>query len=111
METATFSRRFPKNNMDLKKAYYYIICLVALFVLFWGAVDLTSATAGLSMSKSSVSLDSMSPTPAPEGEQPLDVYYQKKMLYDRLSDSLARIVIAGLVFFYSRKKADQLEKS
>jgi len=47
--------------------------------------------------------------PSPDGDQSLDVYYQKKMLYDRLSDSLARIVIAGLVFAYCRNKVNQLE--
>lgn len=85
--------------MDLKKAYYYIICLVSLFVLMWGIADLASASVGLAMAR----------IPAPvtlekESEPSLDIYYQKKMLYDRLADSLARIVISGLVFAYSRKR-------
>jgi hypothetical protein len=90
--------------MDPKKVYYYIICLVALLVLFWGAVDLTSSLIGLAGAR---------PTLAPsigEGDQSMDLYYQKKMLYDRLSDSLARIIIAGLVFGYSRIKINRLEK-
>jgi hypothetical protein len=90
--------------MDPKKVYYYIICLVALLVLFWGAVDLTSSLIGLAGAR---------PTHSPsigEGDQSMDLYYQKKMLYDRLSDSLARIIIAGLVFGYSRIKINRLEK-
>ncbi len=94
--------------MDLKKAYYYVICLVALFVLFWGVVDLSGSIVGLSTAKPvGASLNQGMP-PAPESDQSLDVYYQKKMLYDRLSDSLARIIIAGLVFAYSRRKVDEL---
>lgn len=90
--------------MDIKKAYYYIICLVSLFVLLWGLVDLSSAGVGIMTAKG----PSLSAEPATE--QAMDVYYQRKMLYDRLSDSLARFVIAGAVFLYSRRKINQLEK-
>jgi hypothetical protein len=97
--------------MDLKKAYYYIICLTALFVLAWGVVDLASAATGLIMSRSSVSLEQSAPAATEkEGEPYLEMYYQKKMLYDRLWDSLARIVIAGAIFTYSRIKVNRLEK-
>ncbi len=94
--------------MDLKKAYYYVICLVALFVLFWGVVDLSGSIIGLSTAKPIGSSLGQSLPPSPESDQSLDVYYQKKMLFDRLSDSLARIIIAGLVFTYCRRKVDQL---
>jgi len=94
--------------MDLKKAYYYIICLVALFVLFWGAVDLSSSVVGLSTTRPIGASLGQNLPPSPESDQSLDIYYQKKMLYDRLSDSLARIVVAGLVFAYCRRKVDQL---
>ena len=96
--------------MDIKKAYYYLICLGALFFLFWGLVDLTGSLAGLSLAKGS-GLSADQPTPpvvAADNEQSLDVYYQKKMLYDRLSDSLARIIISGLVFAYCRAKVEKL---
>jgi hypothetical protein len=96
--------------MDLKKIYYYIICLVALFVLFWGLVDLAGAVAGLSTARLSPSIEQPIPgaseTPA---EQSLDMYYQRKMFGDRLVDSLARIIIAGAVFAYSRIKVGRLE--
>ena len=95
--------------MDFKKAYYYIICLGALFFLFWGLVDLTGSLAGLTLAKGSgVSADQPAPPLAADNEQSLDVYYQKKMLYDRLSDSLARIVISGLVFAYCRARVEKL---
>ncbi|OGB89003.1 hypothetical protein A2625_04680 [candidate division WOR-1 bacterium RIFCSPHIGHO2_01_FULL_53_15] len=92
--------------MDLKKAYYYIICLASLFVLFWGLVDLSGAAVGLAMARPSIEQPA---PPSPEGDQSLDLYYQKKILYDRLSDGLARIVIAGLVFAYSRGRVNKLE--
>lgn len=98
--------------MDLKKAYYYIICLAALFVLAWGVVDLASATTGLVMNRSSsVSLEQPGPAaPEKQSDTYLEMYYQKRMLYDRLWDSLARIVIAGAIFTYSRIKVSRLEK-
>jgi len=96
--------------MDLKKLYYYIICLVSLFVFAMGAVDLTSSGIGLFTTRfSASSIEAIPPTG--ESEPGLDLYYQKKMLYDRLSDSLARIIISGLVFVYSRSKVNQLEKT
>ena len=95
--------------MDLKKAYYYIICLVALFVLFWGLVDLSGALVGLSTSRLSPSLDQPPPgTAETPSEQSLDMYYQRKMLSDRLADSLARIIIAGAVFAYSRIRVERI---
>ena len=94
--------------MDIKKIYYYIICLAALFVFFWGIIDLSGSVVGLSTARPlGASLGQALP-PSPESDQSLDVYYQKKMLYDRLSDSLARIIVAGLVFAYCRSKVNQL---
>ena len=97
--------------MDLKKAYYYIICLTALFVLFWGIVDLSSSTIGLVANRDSTpQLDQPSPAPADSDTGPfLESYYQKKMLYDRLWDSLARIVVSGAVFAVCRLKVAKLE--
>lgn len=94
--------------MDFKKAYYYIICLAALFVLAWGLVDFSSASIGLVMNRTPSA--QLPVSPEKESEPYLEMYYQKKMLYDRLWDSLARIVISGLIFSYSRIKAGQLEK-
>lgn len=99
--------------MDYKKVYYYLICLVALFVLFWGLVDLSGAAVGLTMIKNpSITLDQAGPMGSSDkaSEQYLDLFYQRKMLFDRLSDSLARIIVAGLVFGYSRSKVNKLEK-
>lgn len=92
--------------MDLKKIYYYIICLTALFIFFWGVVDLASAVIGLGSVRT---LGVVVDQPGRDSEQYLDAYYQKKMLYDRFSDSLARIIISGIVFGYSRIKVNKLE--
>jgi len=96
--------------MDLKKIYYYLICLFALFIFFWGVVDFANAAIGLSSAKTSTSVEPAPPLSA-EGasDQSLDIYYQRKMLYDRFSDSLIRIVVSGLVFTYSRIKLNKLE--
>jgi hypothetical protein len=99
--------RVSEKTMDIKKAYYYLICLGALFFLFWGLVDLSSSAFGLSLAKGAGVTAGQAPVLA-DNDPSLDVYYQKKMLYDRLSDSLARVVIAGLVFAYCRTKAEKL---
>ena len=96
--------------MDLKKAYYYIICLTALFVLAWGVVDLGSVASGLVMNRAYSTQLEQESLAEKSGEPYLEMYYQKKMLYDRLWDSVARIVVAGVVFTYSRVKVARLEK-
>jgi hypothetical protein len=98
--------------MEIRKAYYYIICLASVFVLLWGVIDLSGATLGLATSRMpSLSLEqSAPPSPEKEAEPYLEMFYQKKILYDRLWDGLARAVIAGLVFTYSRIKVSRLEK-
>jgi len=90
--------------MDLKKIYYYIICLVSLFILLWGVVDLAGSLVGLSTAKT-VGQPALSQDNA--SEQSLDIYYQRKIFNDRLTDSLARIIVAGLVFGYSRMKVEK----
>ncbi len=96
--------------MDLKKAYYYIICLAALFIFAWGMVDLASAASGLAMNRSSSVQLEQEAVSEKASEPYLEMYYQKKMLYDRLWDSVARIVVAGAIFAYSRIKVNLLEK-
>lgn len=98
--------------MDLKKAYYYIICLAALLVLSWGIVDFSGASIGLIVNRNPSVASEQSPPPSSDKESDayLDSYYQKKMYYDRLWDSLARIVVAGVVFAYCRVKVNRLEK-
>ncbi|MFH1387179.1 MAG: hypothetical protein ABIH50_05900 [bacterium] len=96
--------------MDLKKTYYYIICLAALFVLLWGVIDFAGAGVGLlfnhPVSTVADSAGSFDKDSAPS----LETYYQKKILYDRLSDSLARILVSGLLFGYARLKVEKIEK-
>jgi len=95
--------------MDLKKIYYYLICLVSLFIFFWGLVDLSGTVAGFSSAKTAYIMDQPSDAPSGGSEQSLDMYYQKKMLNDRLADSLARVIISGLVFAYSKARVNRLE--
>jgi hypothetical protein len=98
---------------DLKRTYYYIICLVSFFVLMWGVVDLIGAgisLVGLKSSGASMSAPMDASVSPEKGDQFFDTYYQAKMSYDRLWDSLARIVVAGGIFYYSRKTANRLEQ-
>lgn len=104
----------PLSNLDHKKIYYYVICVMAFFVLMWGTVDLVSSSVGL-LSIRGTTTKITAPTEEvpilPEkGEQFFDTYYQQKMLQDRLWDSLARIVISGIIFAYCRFTVNRLEK-
>ncbi len=103
----------PFSNLDMKKAYYYVICVMAFFVLMWGVVDATSSSIGLYAIKNippALSSTSEGTPPAEKSDQFFDAYYQRKMLYDRLWDSLARVAISGIIFVYFRYNANKLEK-
>jgi len=101
----------PLSNLDHTKIYYYVICVMAFFVLMWGVIDLTSSSIGLI----SIAGDAAPPSesvemvPQDKGDQIFDTYYQKKMLQDRLFDSLARVLISGVIFGYCRLKTRKLE--
>ncbi|MFA6170080.1 MAG: hypothetical protein WCW67_01070 [Candidatus Margulisiibacteriota bacterium] len=90
-----------------KKLYYYLLSLAALFFLLWGVVDLAN-TIVTSFGRAPLPADQAS-----EGlnEQNLDLYYQKKMLVDRYSDSLIRIVVSGLAFYFAKKTIKDMEKA
>ncbi|MFH1826470.1 MAG: hypothetical protein ABH823_04180 [bacterium] len=99
------------GNLDHKKLYYYVICVMAFFVLMWGAVDLVSSSIGLVQVQSTqAEYTNDKPVSAGDGEQIFDSYYQRKMLQDRLFDSLARIIVSGLIFGYCRFTVNKLEQ-
>ena len=105
----------PFSNLDLKRVYYYVICVMAFFVLMWGVVDLTSSSIGLyNLRGTEITVSEIEgdiPMAPEKGEQFFDTYYQKKMLSDRFWDSLARIVVGGLIFAYCRFTVNKLEKA
>lgn len=101
------------SSLDLKRIYYYVICVMAFFVLMWGVVDLTSSSLGIYNLQNTpmISMPAEDSSLAPDkSEQFFDTYYQQKMLYDRFGDSLARLVVAGLIFIYCRFTVSRLEK-
>ncbi|MFH1347410.1 MAG: hypothetical protein ABIH22_01840 [Candidatus Margulisiibacteriota bacterium] len=104
----------PFSNLDLRRVYYYVICTMAFFILMWGAVDLASSSIGiynLRGARQTISAPAGEMPIAPEkGEQFFDTYYQGKMLQDRFWDSLARIVVSGIIFAYCRFTVNKLEK-
>lgn len=101
-----------------KKVYYYVICAVTLFVLMWGAVDVVSAIFSMTIFKSpAISMDGSSGPQTemggdgktPAGGAAFEDYYQSRMVFDRVGDSLARILIAGGIFIYASLKIKELE--
>ena len=91
-------------NIDFKKLYYYIICLITFFVLMWGMVDLVSA---------SMSLATFKVLPVISAEKEIDpnfeAYYQKRMSLDRIMDALSRMLVSGAIFAYGKMRLKKLE--
>jgi len=94
-------------GLDLKKIYYYIIALASALILFWGVIDLASASIGLATGK----FFAAPSLPDKSSDSGLDEYYQRKAAEDRLIDSLSRIIVSGIVFAYVRSKIERLERS
>ncbi len=104
------------NGKSMKKIYYYIICLFAVFILIWGAIDVVSGIISLTFASPVPSYE-----PAPEAEPPpsegsiagpfIEQYYQRQMILDRIGDSMARIVVAGLALAFATWRINLLEKS
>jgi hypothetical protein len=104
------------ERLTVKKVYYYVVCAVTLFVLMWGTVDVISSILSITIFKSpSVSLEAPSgPQSGAEGkggaaEPFFDEYYQGRMAFDRIGDSVARIIVAGIIFAYAGFRIRELE--
>ncbi len=109
------------ERWSAKKVYYYVICAVTLLVLMWGAVDVVSSILSLTIFKGpSMSMDipggPQSTGLSTEGkggggDQPaaFDEYYQSRMIFDRMGDSVARILVAGVLFIYAGSRIRDLE--
>jgi len=100
-----------------KKIYYYVICAVTLFVLMWGAVDVVSAVFSMTIFRSpSIGMeggpqggDLGTDAKGAAGGATFEDYYQSRMVFDRVGDSLARILVAGGIFLYASLKIKELE--
>lgn len=105
------------ERTTIKKIYYYVICAVTLCVLMWGLVDTVSAVLSVSLFKSpSVSMDAQGgPQPSGGGDKAaasepfFDEYYQSRMAFDRIGDSVARILVAAALFAYAGYRVRELE--
>ena len=103
------------ERLTIKKVYYYVVCAVTLFVLMWGTVDIISSILSVTLFKPpSVSLEAPSgPQAGAEGkgatEPFFDEYYQGRMAFDRIGDSIARIIVAGIIFAYAGLRIRELE--
>ena len=90
------------NDFRPKTIYYYVLCVMAFFVLLWGMIDFAGASIGLVNSRTLSTNYSLAPSseqvsPVDKGDQFFDAYYQKRMLLDRFWDSLVRLVVAGAI--------------
>lgn len=101
MRAKSFPSLFTKTMFDYKRLYYYVITTIAFFVLLWGSIDFSSAGLSFVLGNQVMS--------AEKDSQPLDEYYSKKMVQERLGDSFVRIMIGGGVFLFCKKKIEDLE--
>jgi len=104
------------ERLTIKKIYYYVICAVTLFVLMWGMVDTVSALLSVTVFKApSISIENPTgPQGGAEGkggaaEPFFDEYYQGRMAFDRVGDSVARIIVAAIMFAYAGVRVRELE--
>lgn len=106
------------ERFTVKKIYYYVICALTLFVLMWGTVDVISSVLSITLFKPpSISLEMSSgqkgSTIGAEGkgmaEPFFEEYYQSRMTFDRIGDSLARILVAGGLFLYASFRIKEIE--
>lgn len=105
------------NGKTMKKIYYYLICLFAVFILMWGTIDIVSGVLSLTFVSSSVPSYEPSPetggAPAESDLAPpmIEGFYQRQMILDRIGDSMARIVVAGLVLAFGMWRIKLIEKA
>ena len=103
------------ERFTIKKIYYYVICAMTLFVLLWGAVDVISSLLSISVFKApAIGLESPSGSQSggegKAGNEPFfEEYYQSRMMFDRVGDSIARILVAGCIFLYSSYRIKEIE--
>ncbi|MFH1761940.1 MAG: hypothetical protein ABIA63_12650 [bacterium] len=104
------------HMVPLEKIYYYLICLLTFFVLMWGAIDMVNVVSNFLLATSSpFSYQGTGIVPgdesaSPEGSESFERFYQRKILFERTLDSFARILVAGAIFAYSRRKLIKIEK-
>ncbi len=106
------------EKVTIKKSYYYVICAITLFVLMWGAIDVVSSIVSYVVFRPpEIAIDSPTapgslPSEAKGAIEPfIDEYYQSKMIFDRLGDSIARILVSGAIFAYFSFRLKELEKA
>jgi len=105
------------ERFTVKKIYYYVICALTLFVLMWGAVDVISSVLSITLFKPpSLSIEvpsgtkgSAAGTEKGMAEPFFEEYYQSRMIFDRIGDSIARILVAGGLFLYASFRIKEIE--
>jgi len=102
------------ERLSAKKVYYYFVCMITLFVLMLGTIDIVSSVISYAVFKPpDIAMES--PTtpkgmPDTQGSEPfIDDYYRSKMLFDRMGDSMARLLVSGLIFAYFSFRLKEME--
>ena len=104
------------NEFRTKKIYIYVLAVIAFFILLWGAIDTVSAGLGLALirpqtSAASIGIEEGVIGAATEGEVSIEALYQRRMFFERIADSLARLAVGGGVFIFLSFKIKKEEKA
>ena len=85
----------------------------------WGMIDVVSSTVSyvvfkppeITMGSPTAPKDSLSSETKGAIEPFIDEYYQRRMIFDRLGDSIARILVSGIIFAYFSYRLRALERA
>ncbi len=95
------------ESLNIKLLYYYVISSIVFVILLWGVLDFTSTTGSLLLNRQDAAIKN---NDASGPELNLGDAYQKKFLYDRIIDSLMRIIIPGSIFFFCQRQIKSIEE-
>ncbi|MFH1761939.1 MAG: hypothetical protein ABIA63_12645 [bacterium] len=111
------------DSLFIKKSYYYIICLVLVYTLLWGAVGLLNSFGLFFFSPADPYTYSVTTPPsivdtpedhelnaAPTNAIPVeDLYLQKRILYENIINNIIKILVAGALFIFLRTRLNKLK--
>lgn len=105
------------GNLNIKLLYYYVISAIVFVILLWGVLDFTSTIGSLLLNRQDAAIKNLETLRPETGnndasgpELNLSDAYQKKFIYDRIIDSLMRIIIPGTIFFFCQRQIKSIEE-
>ncbi|MCX5750463.1 MAG: hypothetical protein NT099_02140 [Candidatus Saganbacteria bacterium] len=103
-----------QKEYRLNKIYLYVLAILTFFVCMWGAIDTLSSGIGLVLaqpnSQPALSQANNLDAASQAVDSSLEGNYQKRMFFERITDSLARFIIGGALFAFFTLKINKLKE-